>query len=360
MLFRAFLSTLLSTLLPGLLLCTLVSACSGAADPGGRGAAGDGDGDGSGAVGGDGDGSGGGFHNGGTGGTGGGGTGGGGTGGVGTGGAGGGDNCNQDVDVVFVLDVSGSMIPPLTRLEAEVGMVDAALQAKNLPSPPHYGLVIFVDDVGVQNGGQPYADVAALTAAVTSEIGITNINAPRQVDAAQFNNLSWPENSLDALYAAATEFAWRPADNTLRTIIHVTDASFWDGDGVSSTAGDPMGLEPAGGCPTGNPCSMHSYDETIAALRDAAIWVNTFAAKTGGPPGVTPSPPSHGGFRGVDVNVGIGFFEPYDGRPALADSTGGLAWDIDEVFDGVISLATPINDSIEDSQCMEYPPIPVL
>jgi hypothetical protein len=48
-----------------------------------------------------------------------------------------GENCNQDVDVVFVLDVSGSMIPPLTTLVREVGLVDAALQTKNLPSPPH-------------------------------------------------------------------------------------------------------------------------------------------------------------------------------------------------------------------------------
>src|SRR5262245_22813363 len=65
-------------------------------------------------------------------------------------------NCNQDVDVVFTLDVSGSMVPPLTRLVEEVGMVDAALLAKNLPSPPHYGLVIFVDDVVMMNGGQPF------------------------------------------------------------------------------------------------------------------------------------------------------------------------------------------------------------
>lgn len=294
--------------------------------------------------------------------------------GLGAAGAGGGlddptgPSCNQDVDVVFVLDVSGSMIPPLTRLEKEVGLVDAALQAKNLPSPPQYGLVIFVDDVIVLNGGAPYADIAAFTAAVTTEITNTNISAPRQADMAVIDNYSWPENSLDALHAAATEFQWRDAATTLRTIIHITDASFWEVDVVSSEAGDPMMLEPAGGCSVSllvlGPCntfgSTHTYSETIDALRDANIWVNTFAAKTGGPPASTPSPPSHGAFRGADVNVGIGFFEPYNNQPPIADSTGGLAWDIDEVFDGTISLATPINESIEDSQCMEYPPIPVL
>jgi hypothetical protein len=49
-----------------------------------------------------------------------------------------------------------------------------------------------------------------------------------------------------------------------------------------TAAGDPMGLEPSGGCPTGNPCSTHRYTETITALRDGYIWVNTFAAKVGG------------------------------------------------------------------------------
>jgi hypothetical protein len=265
-----------------------------------------------------------------------------------------GGSCNQDVDIVFVLDVSGSMIPPLTRLEAEVDKVEQALATKNLPGPPHYGLVIFVDDVVVLNGGAPYPDVTALRAAITSEIATTNLNPARQAGPTGPINLDWPENSLDGLYAAATEFSWRDAASTLRTIIHVTDASFRDLTNVSSKAGDPMNLE--GG--TAALTSMHSYDDTIAKLREQSIWVNTFAAKTGGPPGATPSPPSHGAFRGVDVNVGIGFFEPYDGRNSIAVSTGGLSWDIDEVYDGVISLATPINEAVEDRQCVTYPPPP--
>lgn len=265
-----------------------------------------------------------------------------------------GGNCNQDVDIVFTLDVSGSMIPPLTRLEAEVDKVDAALQAKNLPGPPHYGLVIFVDDVVVLNGGAPYADVSAVRAAITNEIATTNLAPTRQAAPGGALNFDWPENSIDALYAAATEFQWRDAATTLRTIIHITDASFRDLTSVSSAAGDPMNLEQGAGTLT----SLHSFDDTIAALRAQSIWVNTFAAKTGGPPGLTPSPPSHGAFRGVDVNVGIGFFEPYAGRNSIAESTGGLAWDIDEVFDGIISLATPINESVEDRQCVTYPPPP--
>jgi hypothetical protein len=132
----------------------------------------------------------------------------------------------------------------------------------------------------------------------------------------------------------------------------VTDASFWDLTAVSSAAGDPGGLE----ANTGNVTSTHSYDETLTALRDNSVWVNTFAARTGGPPGFPLSPPSHGLFRGVAVNVGIGFHEPYGGKPSIAGATGGLAWDIDAVYDGLISLATPVNDAIAQAQCVEYPP----
>jgi len=284
---------------------------------------------------------------------------------------GGGDNCNQDVDVVFVIDVSGSMIAPLTTLENEVGQVDAALQAKNLPSPPQYGLVIFVDDVVVTNGGQPYADIGALKAAVNAEIMMANTQAFRQADRAiAERNASWPENTLDGLHAAATQFAWRPAATTLRTVIHFTDASFWNVGDVSSAEGDPMNLEPPGGCSvtyTAQPgdCTMvrsaHSYMETIDALRAASIWTNTFSALTGGPPpnGYANGPASHGPYRGELVDVSFGFHKPYNGMPSIANSTGGLAWNIDDVFDGVISLATPINDAIADAQCMEYPPIVV-
>jgi hypothetical protein len=277
-----------------------------------------------------------------------------GSGGAAGGGGAAGTNCNQDVDVVFVLDVSGSMIPPLTTLNSEVGLVDAALQTKNLPGPPHYGLVIFVDDVVLMNGGAPYPDLAALKAAVAAEINTTNLVPTRQAGPGGPANLSWPENSLDGLYMAATAFKWRPAATTLRTVIHITDASFWDLTAVSSVAGDPGKLE----ANTTGSTSLHSYDDTIGALRASNIWVNTFTARTGGPPGFPLSPPSHGLFRGVSVNVGIGFHENYNGKPSIAASTGGLAWNIDDVFDKVISLATPINQAITQAHCMEYPPIP--
>ena len=257
-------------------------------------------------------------------------------------------SCNQDVDVVFVLDVSGSMIPPLTTLEREVSMIDASLKGKNLPSPARYGLVVFVDGFIVMNGGMPYSDVNAIKAELLNQVNLTNQMPPRQLNGAA-DNLTWPENSLDALYAAATQFQWRPVGKTLRTVILITDASFWDGTAPSSGHDfEQNPLFPAH-------VSMNSYDQTIAKLREQQIWVNTFAAKTGGPPDGMVSPPSHGEWRGTSVNVGIGFFEPYKGKPSIADSTGGFAWDIDEVFEGKVSLATPINQAIEARQCEVYP-----
>lgn len=274
------------------------------------------------------------------------------------------DDCSKDIDVVFVIDVSGSMVPALSKLVEEVGRVHEVLVEKDLPSPPRYGLVAFVDDVAVQNGGQPYADIDALIAAVNAEVTATTLTPWRQLTNPFELNLSWPENSLDALHAAAGQFAWRDAETTHRTIIHITDASFWELEKVSSAAGDPLKLEPPGGCSIqeagiGGVCTMvssqHTYDETIEALRAAKIWTNTFAAKTGGPPTAMPAPTSHGIFRGIEVNVGIGFHEDYDGKPSIAESSGGLAWDVDEVYDGTLSLATPITEAIERTQCMSYP-----
>ena len=257
-------------------------------------------------------------------------------------------SCNQDVDVVFVLDVSGSMTPSLTKLVAEVGKVDQALQTKNLPSPPHYGLVIFVDDVMVMNGGMPYANIEALKAEVMSQSDMTAASTGREVTGDP-NNLTWPENLLDGLYAAATKFQWRPADRTLRLIFSITDASFWDGMNPSSGADSEAPI------PGLDHMSMHSYTDTIATLRMQQIWVNTFAAKTGGPPDGMPAPASHGDLRGVSVDVGKGFFEPYMGQKPIADSTGGSAWDLDDVYDGKISLGDPIQMAIEVRQCAKYP-----
>ena len=257
--------------------------------------------------------------------------------------------CNQDVDIVFVLDVSGSMTPALGKLKSEVTLVDQALQTKNLPHPPHYGLVIFVDQAQTMNMGMAYPDIASLQAALQIEIDKTNMDNPREL-VGDSNNLSWTEDGLDGLYAAATEFQWRDPMKTLRTIIMITDASFWDGKEPSSGADSEKTNDTFP-----DHVSKHSYAETIAALRMQKIWTNTFSAMTGGPPDGKMAPASHGQWRGISVDVGIGYFTPYNNMGTIAGSTGGMAWDLDDVYDMKISLATPINMSIEAHSCAVYP-----
>lgn len=46
------------------------------------------------------------------------------------------DDCFEDVDIVFVMDVSTTMGPFFDKLEAEIAAVHEALSAYDLPNPP--------------------------------------------------------------------------------------------------------------------------------------------------------------------------------------------------------------------------------
>ncbi len=262
---------------------------------------------------------------------------GGGSGGIGAGGTGAGVNlggqagsasggggsagCTQNIDIVFVMDVSTSMGPFLSKLAQEIPVVDTAAKALNLQSTPHYGLVVFVDDTLFANSSQPYTDVSILQsdfqAWATFTAGNTQVKVTTQ-------NTTWPENSLDGLYEGAAAFAWRPADSTLRIIIHTTDDTFWDGpafqDGVQIT---------------------HGYTDTVKALQTAQVRVFAFASLLGGP------------FENQDVSPG--WFGPYLGSQSIPDSTGGGVFKLDDVLSGSISLSASINTAVESSLCKPYP-----
>jgi hypothetical protein len=261
------------------------------------------------------------------------GSGGAGTGGVGTGGVGIGGNgsggagnngstCTQAVDVVFVMDVSTSMGPFLQKLAQEMPAVDASAKALNLATEPHYGLVVFVDDTEVVNAGTPYQDIATLQADFESWASFTSQGT--QIDSG-IESSSMPENSLDALYRAATEFAWRPADQTLRVVIHTTDDSFWNGPTIT---------------PEGVP-TTHGYGDTLNALQTANVRVFSFASKLGG--------------EDETDDVSPGWFASYLGMPAVPDATGGSVFELDQVLANQISLAASITTSIESSHCQPYP-----
>jgi hypothetical protein len=288
----------------GAVVVVAIGACSAADSPAGPGAAGKGGAAASSGAGG-----------------------GGGIGAVGaTGGAlieGGTGECDDSVDVVFVMDVSTSMGPFLDKLAQEVLVVDQAVKQLEPNAPPRYGLVVFVDDVTFVNSGQPYTDILQLQQDFKYWSNFTSSN---KQTSGTGSNSTWPENSLDALYVAAQDFPWRPSAQTLRMIIHTTDDTFWNGP----TFQDGVQIQ-------------HSYVATLAKLQEQKVRVFSFAAELGGP-------------LGWD-DVKPGWFTGYQGMPPIpsAGATGGNAWDINKVMQGTISLSDAINTAIEESRCEPYP-----
>ena len=235
----------------------------------------------------------------------------------------GGTTCDQDVDIVFVMDVSTTMGPFLDQLAAEIIMVDEALDAMQLPSEPHYGLVVFVDDAALLNAGAPYDSVATLQQDFMEWSDFTSSNS--QVSGVGFNN-TWPENSLDAIYLAAAGFQWRPATSTLRLVIHTTDDTFWDGP----TTGNGVQIQ-------------RGYEETVMALQDREIRDFSFAAQIGG--------------QCECEDVTPGWSTPYMGMLPIPEATGGLVYDIDLVLTGQVSLADALTEAVETTMCEPYPPV---
>ncbi len=231
------------------------------------------------------------------------------------------EDCGDDVDVVFVMDVSTSMGPFLDTLADEILAVDAALQAFNLASDPHYGLVVFVDDVLVLGGGAPYPSANALRDDFIQWSNFTASNL--QIGGGGNYNTTWPENSLDGLWAASQSFGWRPKETTTRIIIHTTDDTFWDGP----TVGNAVPI-------------VHGYAQTQAELQSEEIRVYSFAAEIGG--------------ECECLDVSMGWFDPYEGHPPMGDGTNGGVYDIDAVLSGAISLSEAIPGAVEESICDPY------
>jgi hypothetical protein len=229
--------------------------------------------------------------------------------------------CEEDVDIVFVMDVSTSMGPFLSTLADEILVVDQALASLGLPNPPHYGLVVFVDDVALLGGGAPYPDVQTLQADFQMWSTFTASN--QQVGGGN-QNTTWPENSLDGLHAAAAGFQWR--QDAARIVIHTTDDTFWEGP---STQNGVM--------------IQHDYAGTVDALQSREIRVFSFTAQIGG--------------MCECEDVTPGWSAPYLGMPPVFEATDGGVFDIDLVLAGQVSLADAINDAVETSMCDPYDPV---
>jgi hypothetical protein len=232
------------------------------------------------------------------------------------------DECYEMIDIVFVIDVSTTMSYILSTLETEIGLVWDEAQSLSIDDEPHFGLVVFVDDVMVV-ATETYTDGAALQSDFNYWYTHTSSNQQTQSTA---SNGDWPENSLDGLYAAATEYTWRDPELSLRVIIHATDDTF-----LEHPASFTSGIQ-----------AQHTYIETVAELQAQTIRVGTFAAHLGG-------------MSGTD-NVEAGFFTDYMGETPIPAATDGDVFDIDEVFNQTISLTEAINGFVIDELCTPYIP----
>ncbi|HWB81390.1 MAG TPA: vWA domain-containing protein [Nannocystaceae bacterium] len=231
--------------------------------------------------------------------------------------------CMNNVDIVFVIDVSTSMGEFIGLLSDEILAVDAAVQELNLPQEPHYGLAVFVDDAQLLNSGNPYDDVLALQADFDMWAAFTSSN--QQVGGGN-GNFTFPENSIDGLWLAAEEFDWRPAATTDRLVIHVTDDTFWDGP----TNQNGVAI-------------VHGYAETVEALQDNTVRVFSFADQIGG------------SCECEDVTPG--WSNPYMGMTAIPEATDGGVFDINQILSSMISLTASIDEAVENSHCDPYTPV---
>jgi hypothetical protein len=126
---------------------------------------------------------------------------------------------------------------------------------------------------------------------------------------------------------AATGFAWRPADTTLRMIVHATDDDFGEAPAIQS-----------------GQVVQHSYLQTVTALREAQVRLFSFAAKVGGQ------------CECLDVRPGL--FARFHGRASLPDATGGAVFDIDEVASGKLSFVAAVAGAVKSGVCGVYPLAP--
>lgn len=232
-------------------------------------------------------------------------------------------DCQQNLDIVFVMDVSTTMGGFIQILSDEILAVDAAVQQLELLGEPHYGLAVFVDDAVLLNEGNPYDDALALQADFDTWAAFTASN--QQVGGGNSNG-TWTENSLDALYFAASQFDWRPAATTTRIIVHTTDDTFWDGP----TVGNGVAIQ-------------HGYAETVMALQDQSIRVFAFADDIGGACGCD--------------DVTPGWSTPYMDMPPIPEATDGGVFAIAQILLGQVSLADAIDSAVEESYCDPYNPV---
>jgi hypothetical protein len=188
--------------------------------------------------------------------------------------------------------------------------------------------VVFVDDALVVGECSAFASPELLVAEFDRWRAFCAGNLS---PVSEISNMDCAENSLDAMYAAATRCTWRP--DATHLLIHVTDDTFLEPPGVFSEG--PFG---GGGVP-----AFHTYADVIFETVERQIRVGAFAMEVPEPCGA-----------GMSSNTGQGFFTGFGGMPSLPMATGGRVWDIADVRSGSLSMATAIAEMVEDEYCTPF------
>ena len=226
--------------------------------------------------------------------------------------------CDDPIDIVFVIDVSTSMDDEIAAIRTGVDNIFAATDA--LTDNFRFGLVVFVDDVAVVGNCRGFGTVEELRAELNRWETFTQSND--QPGGSLIGNGDCAENSLDALYEAAVSCPWR--QGSLRLAVHVTDDTFEERPASLSSV--PV---------------QRSYAETVSALVQNEVRVGSFSAPGAG---------EECG-AGSSANVGRGFHEAYRGMPSIPMATGGRAWSIRDVRAGSLDMADAINDFAAAEYC---------
>ena len=268
-----------------------------------------------------------------------------------------GGRCEEVIDVVFALDLSSSMTFVLTKLATEIDAVVAA--SNKLKEDAHFGLVPFVDNfvidtAGPLEGGKVHTEAATLRARF-EHYRVTYTEADRNPgDGPTGPTLQNPiceENSLDALYAAATGFPWR--ETASRVVILVTDDTYLerpdnygdrDGDGLTDKTDFPR---------EGDYPALRTMAEAVDALRTNRTRVFSFTRLE--PPGPFSLTKCSTGRRLPWESVSDGWSTPYQGQAPIPTRTDGANFDVELVRSGQLSLSATINQVVLESYC--DPPI---
>jgi hypothetical protein len=264
--------------------------------------------------------------------------------------------CQDVIDVVFVLDTSSSMEFVLTQLEMQIAQVVTA--SNTLSGNAHFGLIVFqdnhrLDTTGPLEGGKVHVLAGSLQTAFRNyreNFTDANRNPGDGPSGRILQNPICEENSLDALYAAATEYPWRT--NATRVVILATDDTFLerpdnygdrDGDGDTTDTNFPS---------EGNYPAMRSLPETLAKLRDGRIRVFSFSRLA---PPASIFERCDTGRRLPWAAISNGWTTPYGTEAPIPMQTDAKNFDLDQVKNGSLSLVATINSVVLDSFCS--PPI---